>query len=71
MHAAEAALFAAGNIKKFKKYEGEIQIDDNTYFWKGDEEQVCIRYSGIEEESFCIDVDIDSQQMETKVVLRY
>lgn len=57
LHAAEAALFAAGHIKKFQKYEGQITIDQVTYFWKGDERTICIRYSGIQEEELCVDKD--------------
>mgnify|MGYP006897807364 FL=1 len=54
MHAAEAALYAAGNIKKFKKYEGQIMIDDITYFWEGDEQQICVVYTSIQEEKLCV-----------------
>jgi hypothetical protein len=57
MHAAEAALFAAGNIKKLKKYEGQITIDKVTYFWEGDENLICIRYAGIQEEKLCVNKD--------------
>jgi len=56
-HAAEAAFYAAGNIKKFQKYEGQTIIDGITYYWEGDEHQICIRYSGIQEERLCINAD--------------
>ena len=54
MHAAEAALYAAGNIKKCKEYEGQIMIDDITYFWEGDEQQICVVYTSIQEEKLCV-----------------
>ncbi|MGG0658600.1 hypothetical protein [Rummeliibacillus pycnus] len=57
LHAAEAALYAAGNIKKFQKYAGQITIDDVTYYWEGDEYQICIQYSGIQEESLCVNAN--------------
>ncbi|WP_146548328.1 hypothetical protein [Rummeliibacillus suwonensis] len=57
LHAAEAALYAAGNIKKFKKYEGQITIDQVTYSWEGDDQTICIRYLGIQEEELCVNKD--------------
>ena len=57
LHAAEAALYAAGNIVRFQKYQGNVEIDDVIYHWKGDETSICIRYSGIEEEQLCVETN--------------
>ncbi|WP_397539278.1 hypothetical protein [Rummeliibacillus pycnus] len=57
LHAAEAALYAAGNIKKLQKYEGQITIDGVTYYWEGDEFQICIQYSGIQKETLWVNTD--------------
>ncbi|WP_102691367.1 hypothetical protein [Rummeliibacillus pycnus] len=57
LHAAEAAFYVAGNIKKFQKYEGQVIIDGVKFYWEGDEHQICIQYAGIQEESLCIHSD--------------
>ncbi len=57
LHAAEAALFAAGNIKKFQKYQGEIEIDDVIYYWEGDESQICIQFINIKTERLCVNAN--------------